>query len=276
MTQLAVDTDVITQCAKELADAEHTRRPIQPLTERFPQLTLRDAYHVQQLNVSRRTASGERIVGRKIGLTAKAMQDLFGVREPDYGHLLDTMVHDRNHALDLSELIDPQVEVEPAFILDKRLAGQNISIEDVLAATDHICVCLEVIDSRITQWRIKLQDTVADNGSSARVILGAQSMKPVGLALENLATVLEVDGVTVESGNTSAILGHPARGVAWLATRISEFGGALEAGDLVLPGTCTRSYRLAGHRQVRGAIAGLGEVSIALKNAPFVSEPFRP
>ena len=263
-------TDVVVSCADKLANAELRRRPIEPLTKLWPQLSISDAYRIQQLNVSRRAQRGERVAGHKVGLTAKAMQDLFGVREPDYGHLLDTMIHDANEPLDLSELIDPQIEIEPAFVLGKRLAGPNLRVDEVLAATEYISVCFEVIDSRIADWRVKIQDTVADNGSSARVILGSHKAKPSELALDNLDTVLELDGLVVETGNTGAILGHPANGVAWLAKTLAEFGVALEAGEIVLPGTCTRSCRIAGHRRVTGRIAGLGEVSITLENAPFV------
>jgi 2-keto-4-pentenoate hydratase len=198
------------------------------------------------------------------------MQELFGVNEPDYGHLLDTMLHEEREPLNLSELIDPQIEVEPAFVLGKRLQGPKLDIADVLAATDYVCVCFEVIDSRIIDWRIRLQDTVADNGSSARVVLGSKRVKPTSLALDTLDTELELDGTVVETGNTGAILGHPARGIAWLANRIAEFGIALEPGHIVLPGTCTRSVRIGGHRRAAGRIAGLGEVSIELIGAPAV------
>jgi len=263
--------DRVNRCAEALAQAELKRRPTQPLTERFPELTLVDAYRIQRANMLRRTKQGERVVGHKVGLTAKAMQDLFGVREPDFGHLFDTMMHDAQRPLDLGELIDPQIEVEPAFVLGRRLAGPNVGIADVLRATDHVSVCFEVIDSRIEGWRIKIQDTVADNGSSARVVLGSARLAVAGLALEDMETILELDGAVVATGNTSAILGHPANGVAWLANAIAEFGVTLEAGDIVLPGTCTRCCRIVGHRKVRGRIAGLGDVSLDLEGAPFVT-----
>jgi 2-oxopent-4-enoate hydratase len=269
-------TDLIVKCADTLYDAEVRRVPVAPLTEQYPQLTTVDAYRVQLINVARRTRAGQHIIGRKVGLTAKAMQDLFGVREPDYGHLLDTMLQPVDAPLDLSELIDPQIEVEPAFVLGKRLVGPALTVADVLAATDHICVCFEVIDSRIRDWRIKIQDTVADNGSSARLILGARKVKPDGLARDQRDTVLEVDGRIVERGSTGAILGHPANGVAWLANTLASFGVALEPGDLVLPGTCTRSYRIAGHQRVKGRISQLGEVAITLNNAPTVVHPAAP
>jgi len=262
---------LVAQCALELFEAESARRPIEPLTARYPALTVANAYAIQRTNVERRIARGERIVGHKIGLTAQAMQEKFGVSEPDYGHLLDTMVHDARRPLDLTELVDPQVEVEPAFILGRSLRGPGVSIEDVLAATDHITVCLEVIDSRIKEWRIRLADTVADNGSSARVVLGSLAVTPAGLVLDDLATELEIDGAVVERGNTGAILGHPANGIAWLANRLAEFDITLEPGHVVLPGTCTRSVRIGGRRRVAGRIAGLGEVSVELKGSPAVA-----
>lgn len=267
--------DVVTRCAAELSGAESTRRPTEPLTKTFPGLSVPDAYRIQQVNVERRLARGERVVGHKIGLTAKAMQELFGVSEPDYGHLMSTMLHDAHAPLDLSALIDPQIEVEPAFVLGKRLQGPSVSVADVLAATSYVTVCFEVIDSRISGWRVTLQDTVADNGSSARVVLGSSKVDPSGLKLDDLETELELDGLVVETGNTGAILGHPANGIAWLANRISEFGIALEPGHVVLPGTCTRCVRIGGHRTVVGRIAGLGEVNLQLIGAPSVSNTTR-
>lgn len=272
MTQGSVRRDYLAELADKLFDAEVERRSIAPLTDAHPDLTLADAYRIQQLNVERRVAAGEKIIGHKIGLTGKPMQEKFGVKEPDYGHLLDSMRHDEHEALDLSKLIDPQVEVEPAFILGEKLAGPGLTIDDVIAATDHIVACFEVIDSRITNWRIKLQDTVADNGSSARFALGHEKVSPTDLALDDLDTVLEVDGDIVETGNTSAILGHPANGIAWLGNKIAEFGLVLEAGHVVLPGTCIRSYRIAGHRQARGSIEGLGDVTLIFEGVSFASK----
>jgi len=270
VTSEAGAADLIARCAAVLHGAESNRRPVEPLTNRFPELTVPEAYRIQQANVERRLARGEHVVGHKIGLTARAMQELFGVNEPDYGHLLDTMLHDERVPLDLSALIDPQIEIEPAFVLGSRLQGPNVGIADVLAATEYVCVCFEVIDSRIIDWRVRLQDTVADNGSSARVVLGALKADPNTLELDNLETELELDGVVRETGNTSAILGHPANGVAWLANRISEFGLTLDAGHVVLPGTCTRCVRIGGHARVAGRIEGLGEVTLQLAGAPSV------
>jgi 2-keto-4-pentenoate hydratase len=270
MTRADASMSVIEQCADALANAERIRRPMRPLTELHPGLSIGDAYGVQRNNVARRKRAGERIVGHKVGLTAVAMQELFGVHEPDFGHLLDTMVHDAAMPLDLSELIDPQIEVEPAFVLARPLSGPGLTSEDVLAATEYVSVCFEVIDSRIVDWNIRVQDTVADNGSSARVVIGSLKVLPGTLRLDNLETILQLDGQVVERGNTSAILGHPANGVAWLGNKLAEFGIALQAGDVVLPGTCTRCRRIAGHRIVKGSIAGLGEISLRLENSPSI------
>jgi 2-keto-4-pentenoate hydratase len=270
VTSDAGAADLISQCAAVLYGAESSRQPIQPLTSKFPQLTVPEAYRIQQANVERRLKRGEHVVGHKIGLTARAMQQMFGVDEPDYGHLLDTMLHDERVPLDLGTLIDPQIEIEPAFVLGSRLQGPAVGVADVLAATEYVCVCFEIIDSRIIDWRVRLQDTVADNGSSARVVLGAFKADPNTLDLDNLDTELELDGVVRETGNTSAILGHPANGIAWLANRISEFGLTLEAGHVVLPGTCTRCVRIGGHVRVAGRIEGLGEVTLQLVGAPSV------
>jgi 2-keto-4-pentenoate hydratase len=261
----------VQRCAALLAEAERTRQPIPPPREAFPQLSVGDAYRVQLANVARRKRRGERVIGHKVGLTARAMQELFGVDEPDYGHLFDTMLHDAAKPLDLRELIDPQIEVEPAFVLRSRLEGHRLGIEDVLAATECIVVCFEVIDSRVAEWRIGIQDTVADNGSSARVILGTERVRPADLDLANLETFLELDGKVVERGNTAAVLGHPARSVAWLASTVAQFGVTLQAGDIVLPGTCTRSRRVAGCHSATGRMLGLGSVSIAIENMPSVS-----
>ena len=271
MNEVVSEVESIVQIAEALFQAERLRLPIDPPTDRYPNLSLPDAYQIQRINIDKRVATGRKIVGHKIGLTAKAMQELFGVNEPDYGHLLDTMMHAENVPLNLRELVDPQIEIEPAFVLAKPLKGPDLTIEDVLEATDYISVCFEVIDSRIKDWRIKLPDTVADNGSSARVVMGSKKVKPDALQLEDLETVLRLDGQVVETGNTSAILGHPAYSVAWLANTLAQYGTVLQAGDVILPGTCTRSHRIAGCNNITGTIDGLGEVTLQLAGEPAVT-----
>lgn len=272
-TQTSMNTDrqeLAEALADKLSQSLQQRKPIPALTKSYPDLTLDDAYRIQQINVTRMLNAGEKIIGHKIGLTAKAMQELFGVDEPDYGHITDKMVLDTDLPLDLSRLIDPQIEVEPAFVLNRDLKGPGLTIEDVLDATEYISACFEIIDSRIADWDIRLQDTVADNGSSAFIALDSRKIGSRDFDLRGLHTVLEVDGVEVETGDTTAILGHPANGVAWLANKIAQFGNHLTAGDIVLPGTCTRSYRIAGTKNARGTIEGIGSISLDFVGNPTV------
>jgi 2-oxopent-4-enoate hydratase len=272
-------TDMIDHTLAELAialhRAEQTRLPMEPLTVGLPDLSVEAAYRIQLLNIERRVAAGERIIGHKIGLTSRAMQVKFNVDTPDYGHLLDTMRLEPDSPLNMDELIDPQIEVEPAFVLGRELRGPNVTRQDVMDAIDYACACFEIIDSRIIDWRIRLQDTVADNGSSSRLLLGPERHDPRRLELDNLETELEVDGRIVATGNTSAILGHPADGVVWLANAVAQFGIGFEAGHIVLPGTSTRSYRLNGCKNARGRIAGLGEVVLALTGKPYSTKTDR-
>jgi 2-keto-4-pentenoate hydratase len=261
--------DTLAELALALHRAEQARLPVEPLTVGLPDLSVEAAYRIQLLNIERRVAAGERIIGHKIGLTSRAMQVKFNVDTPDYGHLLDTMQLEPGSPLDMDKLIDPQVEVEPAFVLGRELRGPNLTRQDVMDAIDYACACFEIIDSRIIDWRIRLQDTVADNGSSSRLLLGPERHDPRSLELDNLETEHEIDGRIVATGNTSAILGHPADGVVWLANAVAQFGIGLEAGHIVLPGTSTRSYRLNGCIVARGRIAGLGEVVLALTGKPY-------
>jgi 2-keto-4-pentenoate hydratase len=257
--------------ARRLAEAERSREPVGPLTGDVPDLSVSDAYEIQRLNAAERVGAGQLIRGHKIGLTAQVMRELFGVDEPDYGHLFDTMFVTAGSTLDLSTLIDPQIEVEPAFLLGAPLSGPGVGVADVLAATSWIIPAFEIIDSRIRDWDIKLQDTVADNGSSALVVLGPDRRRPDEIPLDDLATALFLDGRQVERGNTSAILGHPAAGVAWLANAVGEYGVRLEAGQIVLPGTATRSHRIAGHRTARADIDQLGSVTLSFTGEPKVA-----
>jgi 2-keto-4-pentenoate hydratase len=259
----------IRELAHKLIAAEQSRTPIGPLTA-IASLSVADAYEVQRLTAQARIEGSDPVKGHKIGLTAKVMQEYFKVSEPDYGHLFASMFVPNGSALDLSRLIDPQIEVEPAFILKSPLRGPGITRDDVLAATEWIVPSFEIIDSRITDWAIKLQDTIADNGSSALVVLGDARIRPQDLALDAMDTRLLLDGAVVETGNTAAILGHPAEGIAWLANAVGAHGVSLEAGHVLLPGTATRSHRIAGHRTARAEVDGLGTVELSFVNKPAV------
>jgi 2-keto-4-pentenoate hydratase len=254
--------DELETAAAELAAAERDRAPVAPLTERLPGMDVLDAYEIQRRNVARRVAAGARIRGHKVGLTSLAMQRLVGVDEPDYGHLLDDMFVFEGTAIEIDRLCAPRVEPEVAFVLDRPLAGPGCSVADVLLATRFLLPSLEVADSRIAEWRIKLPDTVADNASSARVVLGGSALRPEDVDMRTLGVVLRRNGEIVETGAAGAVLGNPATSVAWLANKLHEFGGSLEAGHVILPGSCTPAVEVRPGDVVRADFDRLGDVSV--------------
>ena len=236
-------------------------RPIPPLIDGEPGLEVADSYEIQNINIRRELAEGARIVGHKIGLTSRAMQQMMGVDIPDFGHLLDTMVLDTTRPIPLSGFVQPRVEVEIAYVLGSPLQGPGVTREDVEAAVSHVLPCLELIDSRIEGWRIGLMDTIADNASSAAVLLGPHRYDTDVIAQPRAATLLINDEVVAE-GSTADVLGHPAEAVAWLANALGEFGVPLEAGHLVLSGSCTRAIDVRPGDRVSARFEGLGSVDV--------------
>lgn len=244
--------------ARELETAERSAAPVAPVSETLPGLTIDDAYAIQMLGRARRLRAGARLVGHKIGLTSAAMQEMVGVDQPDYGYLLDTMVLPDGAVVDARVLVAPRVEAEIALRLHSTIAGSEISVEDVLAATEAVAPALEVIDSRVVDWRITITDTIADNASSARAVVGA--FRPVDdLDLARVAMRMDVDGAVVE-GRGDAVLGHPAVAVGWLARALYAQGEALEAGELVLSGALARALPVSPGSRARAVLAGLGTV----------------
>lgn len=249
----------------ELADvlwsAEQTGVPVQPLTARPDGLDVDQAYAVQAHNAARRIAAGATLRGRKIGLTSLAMQRQLGVDEPDFGVLLDDMFVEEGDAIDLSELIAPRVEAEIAFVLGRDLHGPGVTVAGALRAIDAALPALEIIDSRIADWRITLPDTVADNASSARVVLGGRLTSPHDVDLRLCGMAFAADGVVVEAGAGAAVLGNPARCVAWLANRLAGFGEHLHAGDVVLAGALHRAVPVDRAGGYQAQFDGLGSVT---------------
>ncbi len=190
------------------------------------------------------------------------MQQMMGVDEPDYGHLLETMVLSEQTPVAADRYCYPRVEVEIAYVLGETLPGDGCTEADVLAATEYVAPSLELIDSRIVDWRIGLADTIADNASSAGVVLGAARVSPRDLDPADVEAVLLQDGVEVACGNTSAVLGDPTTAVAWLARKVASFGVKLEAGHVVLPGSCTRAFDVRAGSTFRAEFAGLGDVTL--------------
>jgi 2-keto-4-pentenoate hydratase len=259
--------------AELLWTAERDRAPIDPLTETVLGIDAVDAYEIQLINIRRRLAVGARVRGHKVGLSSPVMQQMMGVNEPDYGHLLDGMVLAQDEPIPAAAYCYPRIEVELGYVLGASLPGAGCTEADVLAATEYVAPSFELIDSRIRDWRIKLADTIADNASSAGVILGAPRMTPAELAaagtdLANIEAALyqrtpdQPGGWTeVARGNTSAVLGNPTACVAWLARTVADFGVKLEAGHLILPGSCTRAVDARPGDAFRAEFTGLGTVT---------------
>ena len=229
----------VVDLSRELMEAERTRKPVDPITSRFDGVTVSDAYRVQMTTIETRVGRGCKIIGKKIGLTSKAMQDLLGVSEPDYGHLLDDMIVREGEAVDSSALCQPKAEGEIAFIMKRDLKGPGLTVVDVLRATEGVMAAIEIVDSRIRDWKIRIQDTVADNASSAMFVLGSRIVDPSGFDLRLVGMVLEKNGQVLSTGAGAAVLGHPAASVAWLANKLSEYGLGLAAGEIVLSGALT-------------------------------------
>jgi 2-keto-4-pentenoate hydratase len=247
--------------SRALQEAETRRAPIAPLTASYPDLGILDAYQIQLAGVKTRLAAGRKVIGKKIGLTSKAMQDLLGVGEPDYGHLLDDMLVIEGQPCRRGDLLFPKVEGEVAFVMGSRLSGPGVHIADVLRATAGVMPALEIVDSRIRDWKIKLIDTVADNASSARFVLGSRMLPADSFDLRLIGMCLEKNGQVVNSGAGVAVWGHPGAAVAWLANKLSEFGAALEVGDIVLSGAVTAAVDVGPGDVVQAHFDRLGSVT---------------
>jgi 2-keto-4-pentenoate hydratase len=257
--------------ARELIDAERSRAPVNPLTKRQLDLSLADAYSIQQAGLRLRIAEGAVLVGHKVGLTSLAMQEMLGVDQPDFGYLTREMVSDSGAALAASAFIAPRIEAEIAFRLARPLQGSALAVSDVLDATGAVAPALEVIDSRVADWQIQIADTVADNASCGHVVLGEWRQLD-GLALDEIELELSVEGPgdrrEVVSGRGSAVLGHPATAVVWLADALHEYGGPeLSAGHVVLPGAMARALPVEAGASVRASMGPLGEVSVSFAEA---------
>ena len=213
------------------------RRTIPPLSARDPTLTIDDAYRISLDFLARRIAEGERVVGKKIGATSKAVQDMLGVHQPDFGFLTDAMFVDGDIDIARAGLIQPRAEAEIAFILRSPLKGPGITAADVIAATEAVAPCFEIVDSRIEDWRIGIVDTVADNASCGVFVLGAARLDPRSLDLPNLHVAVTKNGTPLSEGYGHAVQGDPAQAVAWLANTLGAYDVTLDAGDVILSGS---------------------------------------
>ena len=249
--------------AEQLYQAEMNVTSVDPLTETYPGLTAQQAYAIQLAGVAiKRERDSRKIVGKKIGLTSAAMQKLIGVEEPDYGHLFDYMMVNEGEPIQLSRLLFPKVEGEVAFVLKKRLEGPGVSIVDVLRATEAVMASIEIVDSRVRNWKIRLPDTVADNASSARFVVGSRMVSPREIDLRLVGMVFEKNGEVVNTGAGAAVMGHPASSVAWLANKLGEFGVALEEGEIILSGAITGAVDARAGDSFLISFQGLGTAGV--------------
>jgi len=240
-----LDPEVIAALAARLDDAEQTRVQVRQFSLEHPGITIEDAYAIQEAWVALKLARGRKLVGHKIGLTSKAMQRFSNISEPDYGALLDDMMFASGDDLPASRFIDPRAEVELAFVLKDELRGPDCTLEQVLAATDYMTPAIEIIDARIqrtdpdSKVTRKVYDTISDNAANAAVVLGGKRFRPADVDLCWVAAILKKNGEIEDTGVAAAVLGHPARGPAWLANKLHPHGVTLKAGEVILGGSFT-------------------------------------
>jgi len=254
------DVNVIDALASRLRNAEASRNVIEPVRGEIAMDDIATAYAVQQANVDLRVATGERIVGRKIGLTSLAVQKQLGVDQPDFGALFASMAYGDAEAIPLSQLIQPKVEAEIALVLEHDLTFEKHTYVDILRATAYALAAIEVVDSRIQNWDIRFVDTVADNASSARFVVGSRPVPLSQIDLTACAMELSRDGEVLSRGNGAACLGNPLNAAVWLADRMVQLGTPLRAGDVVLTGALGPMVAVKEPGTYTAQIEGLGSV----------------
>ncbi len=259
-------TDMPGTTIVELADrlwyAEVDRTPIEPITQIRPDLTIHDAYTVQAYNVRRRVAAGRVVRGLRLGRTSQPRQRVLGVQRPDYGVLLDDMFVEEGDEVQVGLLLQPRVVATMAFVMATDLAGPGITIADALTAVAGVMPAIEIVDSRIAEWRVQLVDTVADNASAGRVVLGGRIIPVTAVDLRLMGVLLYRNGSPTESAAGAAALGNPARSVAWVADELGSVGRGLCRGDIVLAGPLHRPVPVRPSDYFEAAFAHLGSVAV--------------
>ncbi|NVZ65424.1 2-oxopent-4-enoate hydratase [Pseudomonas gingeri] len=252
----------IQQLGTELHRALSEREAIAPLTERHPQLTIEEAYQIQLAMIQPRLDAGEQVIGKKIGVTSQVVMDMLGVDQPDFGHLLSGMLHGDGTSIACAGLIAPRAEGEIAFVLKDDLVGPGVTLADVLRATAYVMPCFEIVDSRIRDWKIRIQDTVADNASAGAFVLGDAGVAPHEIDLACVGMTLEKNGEIVATGAGAAALGHPANAVVWLANTLGRLGIGLKRGEVILSGSLAAMVPVKPGDQLRMSLGGIGSASV--------------
>lgn len=259
----SLDASRIQALGDSLYEAFKANSVITPLIQQEPDLTLQDAYRIQERFIQRRIEAGETIVGKKIGVTSKAVQDFLGVFQPDFGQLTSNMVYANGARIDLSQLIQPKAEAEVAFVLKEDLVGPGITAMDVIRATDYVVPCFEIVDSRIRNWEIKIQDTVADNASCGVYVLGDAKADPRDIDLTLAGMVLEKNGEVFSTGVGAAVQGSPTNAVAWLANTLGELGIPFKAGEVILSGSQSVLVDVVDGDELTCTVGGLGSCHVS-------------
>lgn len=240
------DSEAIDDIARRLYEAERNRTPIRQLSLDYPDMTIEDAYAVQRALVALKVADGRKVKGRKIGLTSKVMQRAVSIDEPDYGALFDDMFFEDGGRVPPGRFIRPRIEVELAFVLGETLRGPDVTLFDVLRATEFVTPAMEILDARVqmsdpeTGHLRTIVDTIADNAADAGLVLGGRVFRPLDVDLRWVSALLLRNGTIEESGVAAAVLNHPGNGVAWLANRLAPHNVSLQQGDVILSGSFTK------------------------------------
>ena len=256
-----MDLTLRSKAAAALLDAYDTKVAIPPLVQTYPGMTTEDSYAVQQLQIERRLSEGRTIKGHKVGLTSAAMQRQLGVDQPDYGHLLDDMFLLEHAPIPSSIYLQPKIEPEVAFVLKRRLSGPGVTVPEAISAVDYVQPALEIIDSRIENWKIGIVDTIADNASSGGLVLGSRPTRLEDVDLRLVGCTLLRNGQVVATGAGGAVLGSPLNSLVWLANTVGALGVTLEAGHVILPGSVTAAQPVAPGDTYAAVFAGLGTVT---------------
>jgi 2-keto-4-pentenoate hydratase len=257
-----MDANSIDKAAEALLRAYASGIPLPPLTDDYPDTSIDDAYAIQLAQVASWTGAGARVKGHKVGLTSAAMQRQLGVDQPDFGHLLDSMFLPEGVPAGIGRFLQPRAEPEIAFVLGRPLAGPGVTAADAIAAVDFVLPALEIIDSRITDWKITLADTIADNASSGAVVLGTRPIRPEALDLALTGCLLYRNGRIEGTGAGGAVLGSPVNALVWLANTLGSRGVTLEAGHVVMPGSVTAAIPLSAGDTISASFGQIGSVSI--------------
>jgi 2-keto-4-pentenoate hydratase len=259
--EMTMDQQVHAQAAQVLLDAYRTGVAVDRLTDTYPGLTIADAYQIQLAQVRRWTEQGAVIKGHKVGLTSAVMQRQLGVDQPDYGHLTGDMFHLEAQPIDVTGFLQPRIEPEIGFVLNRELHGPGVTAAEAAAAIEFVVPALEIIDSRIRDWQITLVDTIADNASSGGVVLGSRFTRPSRVDLRLVGCLLSRQGEVLGTGAGGAVLGSPLNALVWLTNTLGPLGIALHPGQVVLPGSLTAAVPVAAGDVLTAEFAGLGSVT---------------